>query len=131
MAKLLKIIDLENGLQLKLYDRSRKLAGDRWLVFLTAIIDIPLDGIAVHAVDKAEINLDECKKVLGAKIRFEQKRQRHFIEANQKDQVLQDSVNSLLDSSRRYFAHPAFAVKVLVKAYKEHIRKESFSAANA
>ncbi|MBW2166593.1 MAG: hypothetical protein JRG74_11045 [Deltaproteobacteria bacterium] len=30
--KLIKNIDLENGLQLKLYDASRKLAGDRWLV---------------------------------------------------------------------------------------------------
>jgi hypothetical protein len=130
MAKLFKIIDLENGLQLKLYDQSRKLAGDRWLVLLTATIDIPLDRVAVNAADKTAINLDECKKALGAKFRFEQKRQRNFIDAAQKDQVLNDLVNSLLASSRRYFNHPAFAEKVVVKACREHFKKKSFSAAN-
>ena len=130
MAKLFKIIDLENGLQLKLYDQSRKLAGDRWLVLLTAAIDIPLDGVAVNAADKTAINLDECKKTLGAKIRFEQKRQRSFIDAAQKDQVFKDLVNSLLTSSQRYFNHPAFAEKVVAKAYREHFKKKSFSAAN-
>jgi hypothetical protein len=130
VTKLFKIIDLENGLQLKLYDQSRKLAGDRWLVLLKATIDIPLDRVAVNAADKAAINLDECKKALGAKIRFEQKRQRNFIDAAQKDQVLKNLVNSLLASSRRYFNHPAFAEKVVAKACREHFKKKSFSAAN-
>jgi len=128
VAKLLKVIDLENGLKLKLYDRSRKLAGDRWLVLLTAIIDIPIDGITAHAANKAAINLDELKKAYGKKIRHEQIRQRHFIDASQKDQALQELVNSFLASGRRYLSHPAFAEKVLAKAYKEHLKKKLFSA---
>ena len=124
MAKLLKIITLENGLKLKLYDRSRKLAGDRWLVLLTAIIDIPLDGVATHAADTATIHLDELKKAHGKKIRFEQNRQRHFIDTSKKDQSLQELVNSFLASGQRYLSHPTFAEKVVAKAYKEHLKKK-------
>jgi hypothetical protein len=130
VAKLLTIIDLENGLKLKLYDRSRKLAGDRWFVSLTAVIDIPLDGVTVNAANKTAIDPGELKKAIGEKIRFEQRRQRHFIDAAQKDQVLQDLVNSFLTSVRPYLAHPAFAEKVVIKAYRDHLKKKAFSAVN-
>ena len=130
MAKLPKIIDLENGLKLKLYDRSRKLAGDRWLVSLTAVIDIPLDGVAANAAGKMAVDPAKLKLALGEKIYFKQKMQRHFIDAAQKDQVLQDLMNSFLASARPYLAHPDFAEKVVVKAYREHLKKKPFSAVN-
>jgi hypothetical protein len=40
---LIKTIVLGNGLILEIYDHSRKVAGDRWLVKMVAKVDIPLD----------------------------------------------------------------------------------------
>jgi len=34
--KLIKTLDLKNGLQLKIFNASRNLVGDRWLVSLIA-----------------------------------------------------------------------------------------------
>jgi hypothetical protein len=43
--KLINTIRLDNGLELKLYDSSRKVAGDRWRVGIVARIDISLDEV--------------------------------------------------------------------------------------
>jgi hypothetical protein len=41
--KLIKTIVLGNGLILEIYDHSRKIAGDRWLVKMVSKVDIPID----------------------------------------------------------------------------------------
>ena len=43
--KLIETIALKNGLALEIYDQSRKIAGDRWLVKIAAKIDIPIDSL--------------------------------------------------------------------------------------
>ncbi|MBT9438589.1 MAG: hypothetical protein GAS50_05285, partial [Desulfobacterales bacterium] len=63
--KLIKTIDLENGLELKLYDASRKLAGDRWLVSLIARMEIPTSDSLLKEDVSPSLNVDEVRKVLG------------------------------------------------------------------
>jgi len=41
--KLINTIVLGNGLILEIYDHSRKVAGDRWLVKMVSKVDIPID----------------------------------------------------------------------------------------
>ena len=41
--KLIKTIVLGNGLILEIYDHSRKIAGDRWLVKMVFKVDITID----------------------------------------------------------------------------------------
>ena len=42
----LRTIPLGNGLMLEIYDQSRKVAGDRWLVKLVVKINIPIERLS-------------------------------------------------------------------------------------
>lgn len=120
VAKLLTTIDLENGLKLKLYDQSRRLAGDRWLVSLDACIDIPVDAVCMGAANELGLHPGQIKTALGESIRFKQTLQRNFIEETEKQKVLQDLVGSFLSSAVKYLSHVEFPRRYLLKAYRKY-----------
>ncbi len=124
--KLIKNIDLENGLELKLYDVSRKLAGDRWLVSLIARIEIPTSDSLLKEAASPSLNVDEIRKVLGEKLLFERKREKIFIDEREKDEVLKEIQDLFLSSSLPYFSHSDFPKKYILKEFNEKIKKESW-----
>lgn len=89
---------LDNGLELRLYDTSRKVAGDRWRVGVVARIDMPVDDAQYFVDDKSLADFKSFKESFGEKVRFEQKRERNFIDAKHKDEVLQSLIDSFLQS---------------------------------
>ena len=124
--KLIKTIDLENGLELKLYDASRKLAGDRWLVSLIARIEIPTSDSLLKEDVSPSLNVDEVRKVLGEKLLFEQKREKIFIDEKEKDEVMKEIQDSFLSTSLSYLSHSNFPTKYILKKFNEKIKKESW-----
>ena len=124
--KLIKNIDLENGLELKLYDASRKLAGDRWLVSLIARMEIPISDSLLKEDVSPLLNVDEVRKVLGEKLLFEQKREKIFIDERKKDEVLKEIQDFFLSCSLSYFSHSDFPKKYILKEFNEKIKKESW-----
>ena len=124
--KLIKTIDLENGLELKLYDASRKLAGDRWLVSLIARIEMPINDLLLKKDVSPLLNVDEVRKVLGERLLFEQKREKIFIDDKEKDEVLKEIQDFFLSSSLSYFSHSDFPKKYVLKKFNEKIKKGSW-----
>ena len=124
--KLIKNIDLENGLELKLYDASRKLAGDRWLVSLIARMEIPTNELLLKKDGSPLLNIDEVRKALGEKLLFEQKREKIFIDEKEKDEVLKEIQDFFLSSSLSYFSHSDFPQKYVLKKFNEKIKKGSW-----
>ena len=124
--KLIKTIDLENGLELKLYDASRKLAGDRWLVSLIAKIEIPTNELLLKKDGSPLLNIDEVRKVLGEKLLFEQKREKIFIDEKKKDKVMKEIQDSFLSSSLSYLSYSDFPKKYVLKKFNEKIKRDSW-----
>ena len=123
---LIKTIDLENGLELKLFDSSRKLAGDRWLVSLISRIEIPTVDLLLKKDRYQSLNVDEIRKVLGEKLIFEQKREKIFIDVREKDEVMKELQDSFLSSSLSYLSHSDFPHKYILKKFNEKMKKESW-----
>lgn len=124
-TSLLRKIDLESGLELEIYDVSRKLAGDRWYVGFIARVEIPITFLAGHA-DSPEVDIEKMKNVLGETVRFEQKRDRHFIHEKEKDSLLNGLMDDFLASTLPYFSEKDFAKKYALKAYKKKLGKASW-----
>ncbi|MGB5157519.1 hypothetical protein [Desulfobacterium sp. N47] len=122
---LLKKIDLESGLELEIYDVSRKLAGDRWYVGFIARIEIPITFIADYA-DSSEIDMEKMKDVLGETVRFEQKRDRHYIDEKNKDAMLQGLIDDFLATTLQYFSGKDFAKKYALQVYGKRLEKTSW-----
>jgi hypothetical protein len=78
--KLIKTIDLKNGLRLEIYDSSRSVGEDRWQVVLTARIEIPVNMLSRRADTQVAFNVDDITSSIGENVCFEQKRERNFID---------------------------------------------------
>ena len=123
---LINTIDLENGLELKLFDSSRKLAGDRWLVSLIARIEIPTNDSLLKEDGSSSLNFDEAIKVLGEKLLFEQKRERVYIDEKEKDEVLKEIQDSFLSTSLSYLSRSDLPKNYILKKFNEKIKKDSW-----
>jgi len=122
--KLVKEITLENGLALKLYDGSKKVAGDRWQVSLIARTEITVTGLLTNDDERSSADIDEIEKALGERVTFEQKRERNFIDEARKDEMFEELCASLSDSSLSYLSHPDFPKRFVIKEYKAHKNRQ-------
>ncbi len=115
---------LDNGVTLRLYDRSRRLAADRWLVSLEARAVVTVtEDLRSKAAETPE-DLSEIKQALNDEVVFEQKRERYFIDENDKNNVFEELVRNWQSGSKAYLAHPEFPLRFVKKTLKEHLAKK-------
>lgn len=126
--KLIKTIDLENGLQLNLYDGSRKLAGDRWLVSLIIRMDVPVTEAFKKKGRESTESIDEIKGMLGDSVMFEKKREKIFIDKTEKETVFKELCDMFLNSSLNYLSKEIFPKQYILKTYKEEVKKSLLNA---
>ncbi|MGD2149108.1 MAG: hypothetical protein PVJ20_00210 [Desulfobacterales bacterium] len=124
--KLIKTMDLTNGMQLNFYDASRQLAGDRWLISLIIRMEIPVAEVSVNDTGKSIEALNEIKEVLGEKILFEQKRERIFVAESEKQAVFEELYNFFIDSVLGYLSNKAFPKRYVLKKYREKVERGSW-----
>lgn len=94
-----KILRLENGLELKLYDRSRKIAGDRWRVSFSARTEIPLSGLSSAQTEHLPALAGEIEAAAGNCAVFEHKAERNFVAENEKEEIFNSLCDSFLKNS--------------------------------
>ena len=130
--KLVKTIGLKNNLKLKIYDRSKKMAGDRWLVKMIAQVDIPVSSVTVTLHDlqhDPDSDKDEILKLMGSVVTFEQKRERFFIGESKKESVFNEVCDHFVKSTINYLSHPDFPKKYVIIKYREKKKKALLEAA--
>jgi len=124
--KLIKIMELNNGMKLNFYDASRRLAGDMWLVSLIIRMEIPVVEALINDKGKSMASVGEIKKMLGEKVLFEQKRERIFVEESEKQTVFEEVYNFFTDSVLGYLSGNAFPKRYVLKKYREKVEQESW-----
>jgi hypothetical protein len=124
--KLIKTIDLKNGLRLEIYDSSRSVGEDRWQVVLTARIKIPVNMLSRRADTQVAFNVDDITSSIGENVCFEQKRERNFIGAKEKDEALNNLIDSFFSSSIDYVSNPDFPKRYIIRQYKEYQKRNSW-----
>ena len=123
--KLIKTLDLENGLKLNVYDASRKLVGDRWLVSLIIRMDVPVVGALKKNNRESMENIDEIKDILGNSVLFEKKREKIFVDTRKKEIVFKELYDTFLNSALNYLSKEIFPKQYVLKMYKEEMKKKS------
>ena len=117
-ATLVEAIELKNNLTLQLFDGSRQITQDRWLVVLIAKIEVPVDP-SIATID--EIDWKDLTAVLGSSVLFEQKRERNFIDNEAKDAVFITLRDNFKETLMDYLAHPDFAKRFILGRYSERL----------
>jgi len=124
--KLIKTMDLKNGMTLNFYDASRPIVGDRWLISLIVRMEIPVVEALINDEGKSMDSVGEIKKVLGGKVLFEQKRDRVFVGESEKQTVFEEVYNFFIDSVLGYLSNNAFPKRYVLKNYREKVERESW-----
>jgi hypothetical protein len=124
--KLIKTIELKNGMTLNFYDASRRLAGDRWLISLIVRMEIPVVEALMNDEGKSMDSVDEIKKMLGEKVLFEQKRDRIFVRESEKQTVFEEVYNLFIDSVLGYLSNNAFPKQYVLKKYREKVEQKTW-----
>jgi hypothetical protein len=113
---------LDNGLDLTFLDQSRQIAKDRWYVCIAVQMNIPIEKkwFDPHLVDG--LKFQDIRHVLGDTILFKQKKDRNFVSATQKDDVVKEIFDNTVDTTKRYLGLDVFPAKYILKKYTEKMR---------
>lgn len=123
--ELVKTLELKNGLQLNVYDASRKLVGDRWLVSLIVRMDVPVTEALKKSSREPMKRIKEIKDMLGDSVLYEQKRERIFVNSSEKEIVFKELSDMFLNSALNYLSKDIFPKQYILKKYEEKIKKRS------
>jgi len=125
---LIKKVRLNNDLHLEFYDASKKVAGDRWLVKMTARIEVPVKDYLESI--QPDMDVDDILKVLGRKVIFEKNMERNFIDNKEKEKVLNEFCESFSEIALTYLSEANFPKQFIAKKYQELKTRESWNKNN-
>jgi hypothetical protein len=122
--KLISTTYFENDLSISFYDESKKIAGDRWQVILTARIQILTDQVQFTRMYPEKRS--EIIQVVGEQINYEKKLIRNFVGDKQKEETVKTLYESFLQITRPYFSHRQFAERFVIKTYADSLEKRKW-----
>ena len=111
-------VALANGLTLELYDRSRPVAGDRWLVCFMARIVVPVEP-RFFDEKSAGISLDAVRESVGSHALYVREKKSNFVDAKEKNKEFEKLKGDFLKTSLGYLSHPGFPAKMVLRAYQD------------
>ncbi|MDA8164136.1 MAG: hypothetical protein M0017_03765 [Desulfobacteraceae bacterium] len=119
-AGLIEEKELSNRMRLRLYDRSRRIAGDRWLIRLhgEGRIAIGPELFTEAAEGDAEL-LAAIRERLGGELVFTLERERHFVAEEEKQEVLSELLARVQANLLAYLESPAFPAKLFRRRCQE------------
>ena len=127
--KQIDTVALENGRFVKLYDASRPVAGDRWLVRLVARLPMGVDSAAAD-LSRAGIDPEAVRERLGSEVVFEYAAQRQFVDEKEKERVLTVQKDAFLETVAGYLGKTSFAARFIEKRYREAEEKARWVSEN-
>jgi DNA topoisomerase VI subunit B len=115
---------LENGIELILYDRSRIMSGDRWLVELVCEAHVPVEDNSWNLVAGEEPHMAaEIRKILGERLVFLTDKKRNFVDSEEREKILQAMVQQVYSSILKYLQRPNFPHRLFMKQFRDARQK--------
>jgi hypothetical protein len=118
-GKLIDKIKLENGLTLEVYDRSRRVTGNRWLVSFVARIDVEVRPEYFESAQTQGLAFENIRAAVGEKVTYCHEKTRNFIADTEKDKVFRGLKERFLAASLGYLSNPDFPRKLILRQYQE------------
>jgi hypothetical protein len=123
-SRLIERRHLENGLTLEMYDNSRPVAGDRWLVSFEARIEVEVREKYFRNQHKADVSFEVIQNITGDRVVYRYKSERNFISENEKDGVLSETKERFLNTNLGYLSNPDFPLGLILRKYNEALHKK-------
>ena len=119
----IETIKLDNGLELRLWDQSRILAGDRWLIRFEALMDIPIHEKFVPETEDRDSILLLLRQQYGDRVQYRYNMERHFVSEDMKTSLFNDFMRSVREVVAPYLSRSDIAEKILLARYRDLAKK--------
>jgi len=113
-----KIHQLANGLIVTLSDRSKPMAGDRWLVRLELSATMPIPAAYWPANQNRDL-LCRIQETMRDKLTYDKLLGKHFVAADDMPLILTGFIQQAETNIIPYLANPAFPQRLFAERYKE------------
>lgn len=117
--KCVETLTLSDGLKIEIWDQSRVIAGDRWLVRLEGRIDVPLRIEYFDALPEKERLIPILQKALGPTLPYRSVSEQHFVAKDLKDHVFQQFLDRFKRDVLPYLRHPDFQRRFALTRYRD------------
>lgn len=125
--RLIEKITLPNGLLLEIWDKSRLMAGDRWLVSLLAKVEVTVLPEYFSTLDDGEQAYQDLVAAHGNSLVFTQEKVKFFVDEGETKDVLTRLCQRIKDNLVAYLGNPKFASLYVLKKYGDLRDRENWS----
>jgi hypothetical protein len=126
--RLIEKITLPNGLSLEIWDTSRRMAGDRWLVSLLAKVEIAVLPEYFSTLDDGEQAYQDLVAAHGNSLVFTQEKVGLFVDEKETKDVLTRLCQRIKDNLVAYLGNPKFASLYVLKKYGDLRDRQNWAA---
>ena len=126
--KLIEKITLPNGLILEIWDTSRLMAGDRWLVSLLAKVEVTVLPEYFSPLDDGEQAYQDLVAAHGNSLVFTQEKVRPFVDEKEIQDMLTRLCQRIKDNLIAYLGNPKFASLYVLKKYGDLRDRQNWAA---
>ena len=126
--KLIEKITLPNGLLLEIWDKSRLMAGDRWLVSLLAKVEVTVLPEYFSTLDDGEQAYQDLVAAHGNSLVFTQEKVKFFVDERESKDVLTRLCQRIKDNMVAYLGNPKFASRYVLKKYGDLRDRQDWGA---
>ena len=117
--RLVDKIRLDNGLTLEVFDRSRPVAGDRWLVHFVARIEVAVKAEYFDGREGSDVSFEAVRRAVGDRAAYSREKRSNFIDEKERDAVFKKLQGDFLDTSLTYLSSQGFPRSLIMKQYRE------------
>lgn len=111
---------LGNGVTFTITEQSRVIAADRWYVKVVGVVSLPLTDSAFAEINEEDpVMLAMVRRYLGETLEHRLVRDRNFVDAAVKDEVVKELVTQLLETVGAYLEVESFPARLLASKYRE------------
>ena len=110
---------LANGVVIRFYDESRRVAGDRWQVTVRYDAVVPVPETFWSMVSGEPEQIKEIRATLGAEIVLTNVYERNFISVEEKEGLIADVISRTRTNIFGYLADPGFPECYFKRRFKE------------
>lgn len=111
---------LENQMTLTVYDQSKKMDGDRWLIKIVCEAEIPVEDGFFSRLPEADSALRaEVREAMAGSLRFSVTKERTFVAETERSALVERMVAEIMTNMAGYLNRPDFPEKLFARRYAE------------
>ena len=120
---LIRSVEVGHNRHLDIFDLSRKIAEDTWVVKVTAKMKIDIVDTLFDPLPGATVQVSDVKNLLGDHVWYQVNLERVFISDDDKDHELNKLIDSFIATNVSYLSKETFSAKYVLK---EYIKKKKY-----